>query len=147
MLLDFKFILPSLLMKIDIATMANSLEGRSPFLCKEMLEFAPTLNNGQKIQSGTTKHILRSIADDLLPSQLVNQPKRGFEIPLKNWVNTIFKERIHDLLLPNESYIKNYIRANFINNLILNKINIPSEKRAKILYKCLVTEIWHQSNQ
>src|SRR5205085_5601916 len=76
-----------LLVKMDIATMANSLEGRSPFLSKEILEYVPSMNDKYKINGGTTKYLLRNLAKKYLPGQLINQPKRGFEIPLKDWVN------------------------------------------------------------
>ena len=74
-----------LLVKMDIATMANSLEGRSPFLSKELLEYVPAMNDKFKINGGTTKYLLRHLAKKYLPEALANQPKRGFEIPLKSW--------------------------------------------------------------
>ena len=140
---DFHHLLPSLLMKIDIATMAHSLEGRSPFLCCELLEYAPTLPTESKIKGSSTKHILRTIARDMLPPDLHHQPKRGFEIPLKDWINGIFKERINDLLLGPRAYSKNYLNKTFVNNLIYDKVNVSNEKRAKMLYRLLVLELWY----
>lgn len=66
-----------LLVKMDIATMASSLEGRSPFLCKELLEYVPGMNDEFKIKGRTTKYLLRMLSKKYLPPQLVNQPKRG----------------------------------------------------------------------
>jgi asparagine synthase (glutamine-hydrolysing) len=77
---------PQILAKMDIATMSQSLEGRSPFMCKELLEYAPTLNDKFKINGTSTKYILRALAKRYLPAPLINQPKRGFEIPLKKWL-------------------------------------------------------------
>jgi len=63
MWLDFDFTLFSdLLVKMDIATMAHSLEGRSPMLCKELLEWAPSLPDDFKIKGNTTKYLLRKLA-------------------------------------------------------------------------------------
>ncbi len=146
MLLDFKTILfGDLLVKMDIATMSNSLEGRSPFLSKELLEYAPTIYDNYKINGKTTKYILREIAKDYLPPIFINQPKRGFEIPLKQWVNKDLKEMIHTHLSSNNAYSLNFIKKDFLDKLLDNKINIASEKRAKILWTLFVLEIWYKN--
>ena len=133
-----------LLVKMDIATMANSLEGRSPFLCKELLEYAPGMNNKHKINGSTTKYLLRTLAKKYLPEQLVNQPKRGFEIPLKNWVDHELKDIIHDYVGAPGAFNKNIIDNNFTQQLLSNKIKIASEKRAKILWMLFSMEVWYK---
>jgi len=122
-----------LLVKMDIATMANSLEGRSPFLCKELLEYIPTMNDQFKIKGSTTKYLLRQLAKKYLPAELINQPKRGFEIPLKNWVNHELKEIIHDYVGSNTALSLEFVNAGFIQSLLNNSAKIAGEKRAKIL--------------
>ena len=84
-----------LLVKMDIATMANSLEGRSPFLSKELLEYAPSINDKFKINGSTTKYLLEAIGKKIFAGELINQPKRGFEIPLKHWVNN----ELHEIIM------------------------------------------------
>jgi asparagine synthase (glutamine-hydrolysing) len=133
-----------LLVKMDIATMANSLEGRSPFLSKELLEYVPSMNDKYKIHGSTTKYLLRNLAKKYLPEQLINQPKRGFEIPLKNWVNGQLKEMIHDYTYSSTSLNKTFIQADFVNNLLENKIKISQEKRAKILWTIFSMEVWYK---
>ncbi len=140
--LDFNLILPGhLLVKMDIATMANSLEGRSPFLSKELLEFAPQIPDTYKINGKNTKYILREIARELLPHSIHHQPKRGFEIPLKKWMNDDLKELVYGYL-QEPKYINDYVSRDFINKLVADKLTVPSEKRAKMLYNLLVLEIW-----
>ena len=140
--LDSQLILFSdLLPKMDIATMSNSLEGRSPFLSKDILEFSPTIQDNYKIKGTNTKYILRELAKKYLPKELINQPKRGFEVPLKRWVENDLKDRIKDTLSGN-SYSENFIDKKFINQILDNKINISSEKRAKILWNMFCLEIW-----
>jgi len=130
-----------LLVKMDIATMSHSLEGRSPFLSKYMLEFAPTLPDNQKVKRGTTKVILRELAKKYLPFDLINQPKRGFEVPLKKWIDTDLKEHIHDRLILN-SYSSTFIDQNFIKNLLNRKIVTSDEKRAKMIWSMYCLEVW-----
>ncbi len=145
MLLDFEHILSNVLLKkMDIATMANSLEGRSPMLSKYILEYAPSLSDQYKIKGSTTKYILRKLAERYLPLELINQPKRGFEIPLKSWVENDLREIIFDYLLPANAYVRNFVNSDFINNLIQQKAKVPAEKRAKMLWSLFVLEVWYQ---
>jgi len=143
--LDFDTVLFSdFLVKMDIATMANSQEGRSAFLSKELLEYVPSLPDEYKIKGKTTKFLLRQLAKKYLPLELIDQPKRGFEIPLKNWVNTELKEPVFDYLSGNNNYYKNFVEQNFVHDLLKKKIKISEEKRAKILWTLLSLEIWYK---
>lgn len=144
--LDFNLLLFSdLLVKMDIATMSWSLEGRSPFLSKYILEFAPGLKNEYKIKGKSTKYILRELAKKYLPNELITQPKRGFEVPLKNWVENDLKENIFDSLNTN-CYSSNFIDKSFINRLLEKKINVSDEKRAKMLWSMYCLEMWYIGN-
>src|SRR5258705_9710330 len=70
--LDFDNILAgNLLVKMDIATMAHSLEGRSPLLSKEILEYIPAVSDGYKIKGQQTKYLLRTLAEKYLPDELI----------------------------------------------------------------------------
>jgi asparagine synthase (glutamine-hydrolysing) len=143
--MDFDTVLFSdLLVKMDIATMANSVEGRSPFLSKEILEYVPGLNDRYKINGGTTKYLLRQLSKKYLPAELINQPKRGFEIPLKNWVNGQLKTIINDYLNSTTALHKKFIAPQFVNNLLENRLKIPQEKRAKMLWTIFSMEVWYK---
>jgi asparagine synthase (glutamine-hydrolysing) len=145
LIMDFNFILPGdLLKKMDIATMANSLEGRSPFLSKSMLELAPTLNDKYKISGIKTKVILRELSKKYLSKELINQPKRGFEAPLKNWVEGDLRENIFDRI-NKDCYSRQFIEWNFISKLLNNKLDVSSEKRAKMLWTLYSLEVWKES--
>ena len=145
LILDFNLILPNdYLKKMDIATMSNSLEGRSPFLSKYMLELAPCLDDKFKINGLKTKMILRELGKKYLPSKIINQPKRGFEVPLKKWVNGELRENILDSLA-GDCYSENFLNRTFINKLINNKTKSSSEKRAKMLWTLYCLELWKKN--
>jgi asparagine synthase (glutamine-hydrolysing) len=145
MQLDFDTALfNDLLVKMDIASMANSLEGRSPFLCKELLEYTPGINDRFKIHGSTTKYLLRQLAKKYLPEELINQPKRGFEIPLKKWVENELKEIIYDYLSAESCFSKQFVEKDFINGLLGNTVKISAEKRAKILWTLFSLEVWYK---
>jgi asparagine synthase (glutamine-hydrolysing) len=133
-----------LLVKMDIANMANSLEGRSPFMSKELLEYAPGMNDGFKVNQKTTKYLLRVLSERYLPEQLLNQPKRGFEIPLKQWVENDLSEIVKDYVGSASSLSSQLIKKDFIEGLINNRIKMPSEKRAKMLWTLMSMEIWYK---
>lgn len=145
MMMDFNAILPDiLLVKMDIATMASSLEGRSPFLSKDMLEYAPCLPDSYKIKGTTTKHLLRQLAVKYLPGELVNQPKRGFEVPLKQWVDKELKDIIFAYLDTTDSYADNFVDRQFIRRLLQRKVKVSDEKRAKMLYTLFALNVWYR---
>ncbi|HEX7845510.1 MAG TPA: asparagine synthase (glutamine-hydrolyzing) [Chitinophagaceae bacterium] len=143
--LDFDHILTSnLLVKMDIATMAHSLEGRSPLLAKELLEYIPSLPDNYKIKGSQTKYLLRKLAEKYLPAELIHQPKRGFEIPLKDWVDGELKDMIASYLLSPNAYSRNFIKPAFIEDLWNRKIKTGDEKRAKMLWTTFALEVWYR---
>jgi asparagine synthase (glutamine-hydrolysing) len=146
MALDFQFNLFGILLpKMDIASMNNSLECRSPFLSKELLEFVPGLNDNHKIHGFTTKYMLRQLARKKLPEHLHNLPKRGFEVPLLKWVNFDLHNLINDYL-GTGSFAENFVDKQFIRRLLDNRIRVPAEKRAKMIWYLLALEIWFRKN-
>lgn len=146
LLMDFQTILFSgLLPKMDIATMTHSLEGRSPFLSKDLLEFAPGLSDHFKINGLNTKYILRDLSRKYLPADLISQPKRGFEIPLKNWVECQLKDVINDYLLSGDALYPSIIKKSFVLDLLAKRVRISEEKRAKILFDVFALEVWYKN--
>jgi asparagine synthase (glutamine-hydrolysing) len=132
------------LVKMDIANMSNSLEGRSPFLCRELLEYAPTMNDSYKVQGKITKNLLRQLSKKYLPEEIISQPKRGFEIPLKNWVDNELKEIVYDYVGAKNSLWSEFVQREFIEKLLNNRVKISAEKRAKILWTLMSMEIWYK---
>lgn len=143
--LDFDHLLFSnLLVKMDVATMAHSLEGRSPLLSKEILEYVPTLPDHFKANNSQTKYILRKLAEKYLPPELINQPKRGFEIPLKKWIEGELNEMVASYILDPNAYCRNFVKPAFIQSLWEGKVNTSDEKRAKMLWTMFALEVWYR---
>ena len=143
--LDFDNILAGdLLVKMDIATMAHSLEGRSPLLCKGLLEYIPGLPDQLKIRNNQTKYLLRQLAEKYLPATLIHQPKRGFEIPLKKWIDQQLSEIITSYILSPNSFSRNFVTKDFAEKLWQRKIPVGDEKRAKMIWTLFVLDVWHK---
>ncbi|EDM38340.1 WBPS [Pedobacter sp. BAL39] len=146
LLVDFDSMLFSrLLPKMDIATMAHSLEGRSPFLARELLEFAPSLADDFKINGIQTKFILRDLARKYLPEELIGQPKRGFEVPLSTWVDRELKTIMASYLLAADALYPSIIKKTFVEGLWFRKIKLSDEKRAKMLFCIFSMEVWYKN--
>lgn len=97
---DQSFYLPDCLMvKTDIASMANSLEVRCPFLDHEFVEFAATIPSQFKRDSTGGKLILKHAVKDLLPNEILNKPKTGFGLPLAKWFRNDLAPLLKETLL------------------------------------------------
>jgi len=91
-----------MLVKVDQMSMANSLQVRNPFLDYEVVNFPFSLPSHFKIDAASQKKILREAFKDMLPTQLYNLPKKGFEVPLLRWFKTELKSLITDHLLQDD---------------------------------------------
>ena len=99
--LDMTTYLPEdILFKVDIASMANSLECRSPFLDHKLIEFAATLPGHYKLSaSGRHKHILKEAFKEWLPAGFMDRPKKGFSVPLARWLKEDLGNMLRDVLV------------------------------------------------
>lgn len=97
---DTTLVLPNdMLTKVDLMSMANGLEVRTPFLDVEVVNFISSLPEEFKINSGIRKRILQDTFQNILPAELYKRPKKGFEVPLLKWFRKEMKSMIVDDLL------------------------------------------------
>jgi asparagine synthase (glutamine-hydrolysing) len=97
---DISLVLPNdMLMKVDLMSMANGLEVRVPFLDYRLVNFISSLPDNYKITRSIRKKILQDAFKDVLPAELYNRPKKGFEVPLLKWFRNELKSLIMDDLL------------------------------------------------
>lgn len=100
LLTDMQLVLPNdMLTKVDWMSMANGLEVRTPFLDFELVNFAFSLPDDYKINSSMRKRVVQDAFRDLLPPELYNRPKKGFEVPMLKWLRLELKSLIEDDLL------------------------------------------------
>jgi asparagine synthase (glutamine-hydrolysing) len=106
LLTDMTLVLPNdMLTKVDLMSMANGLEVRTPFLDFELVNFAFTLPDEFKINPTIRKRIVQDAFKDFLPVELYNRPKKGFEVPLLKWLRKEMKSLIEDDLL-SEKFVR-----------------------------------------
>lgn len=119
MLLDMDTYLPGdILCKMDRASMKYSLEARCPILDPDVMDFSYRIPHAFKYAAGDKKHILKEIAYDYIPRELLERPKKGFGVPLDKWLRGPLKEQLlcyigHDFLkrqnLFDESYVQKMV--------------------------------------
>lgn len=98
-LFDFKYSMKDeILVKVERASMAVSLEAREPMLDNRIIEFAAQLPWEYKCHNGIKKRILKDILYDYLPKELIDQPKRGFGAPISKWMHGCLKTMVYDEL-------------------------------------------------
>ncbi len=90
----------NLLAKVDRASMAHSLEARVPFLDHRIVEWAATVPDALKIRGGIGKALLRDAFAERLPAEILERPKRGFDLPLAAWIRGPLRPMVSDLMSP-----------------------------------------------
>jgi asparagine synthase (glutamine-hydrolysing) len=104
LLTDMRLVLPGdMLTKVDLGSMANSLEVRVPFLDFEVVNFLFSLPGDFKINGNMRKRVLQDAFKDILPSKLYKRPKKGFEVPMLKWLRNELKSLINDDLLSHKT--------------------------------------------
>jgi asparagine synthase (glutamine-hydrolysing) len=144
LLADMNLVLLSdMLTKVDLMSMANGLEIRSPFIDQEVVQFAFGLPPSYKIHNGLKKRIVQDAFRNMLPDELYNRPKRGFEIPLRDWLRKDLWKLIDEDLM-SDVFIEeqNVFDAAAIKNLKLKLRSAnPGDSHATV-WAVLVFQYW-----
>ncbi|MDR2906283.1 MAG: asparagine synthase (glutamine-hydrolyzing) [Helicobacteraceae bacterium] len=128
-----------LLPKIDITSMARSLEVRSPFLSREISLLAPRLADNLKVRGKQMKYILRRLAAKNLGAEIANAPKRGFEAPLADWIEGDLREVVWDFVGSPNAFWREFLPQN-----ILEKRMSRIEK-TNLIWTIFCLEVWKKT--
>jgi asparagine synthase (glutamine-hydrolysing) len=131
------------LTKVDRMSMAHSLESRVPLLDNDVIAFAATLPAALKIKNGRRKHVLKEVAATLLPSELIDRPKRGFGVPIGAWFRGNLRELFVDTLLSPASLTRGYFQPAFVRNVI-DEHQAGKRDHSFRLWQLVVFERWHR---
>jgi asparagine synthase (glutamine-hydrolysing) len=141
---DVRTYLPGdLLVKMDIATMAYSVEARSPFLDHHLMEFAASLPAEHKLAGRTGKRLVKSAFRGLLPDAILDRPKMGFGVPLAHWFRNELRDLPADVLLDPRSLDRGYFRRAEVERLISEHREERADHASRI-WTLLQLEYWHR---
>jgi asparagine synthase (glutamine-hydrolysing) len=130
-----------LLTKVDIASMAVSLECRCPFLDHELVEFAVSLPVAWRM-GGTGKRLLRDWAGDRLPAAILRRAKMGFGVPVAAWLRNDLRDVLRDRLLAPESLPIQIFRPEWLQQLVDQHLS-GSANHEHRLWALLMLELWN----
>lgn len=141
---DIKAYLPEcLLVKMDIASMANSLEARSPFLDHKLMEFAASLPTDWKLKGFKSKYILKETFKEFLPEKIVNRGKMGFGIPVGRWFRNEWKEYFKSIVLSDRAVGRGYFRKEALENIYNEHVSGKRDHGYR-MWALLMLELWHK---
>jgi asparagine synthase (glutamine-hydrolysing) len=111
------YLVDDILTKVDRASMANSLEVRVPLLDHEFMELIATIPVGLKLKGRDGKHILKQALRPHVNSSILDRSKRGFSIPLKDWLRKELKPVFEDSVLSCNSIVMDYLDRQYVESL------------------------------
>ena len=133
-----------LLVKVDIATMAHGLEGRSPMLDHPFMEFCASLPSHMKLRGTVKKYIFKRAVGALLPREIIKRPKMGFGVPLDHWFRHDLREMAQDLLLSPRAVGRGYFRKEVVQRLLDEHVRGVRDWHYQ-LWNLLMLELWHRT--
>ena len=130
-----------LLVKVDIATMAVSLEARSPFLDHHVIEFAASLPQTLKLRRLTTKYLLKKVLRKLLPSENLNRRKMGFGVPIGHWFRGKMQPFLREVVLSEKALRRGLFKPEAVRQLV--ELHTRGERDySHQLWTLLMLELW-----
>ena len=138
------YLAEDILTKVDRASMAVSLEVRAPFLDWRVAEFAASLPEDYKLRGRKTKYILKRAAEPLLPPFVTRRGKKGFGVPVAEWIKGSLRPLVRDLLSPDRIRRAGLFKADYVARLQDEHERGVANHR-KPLWTLLMFELWQES--
>jgi asparagine synthase (glutamine-hydrolysing) len=143
--LDISFYMAEdILSKVDRASMAVSLETRAPFLDPRIGQFAASLPLNYKLRGSKGKYILKRSVEDLLPVSVLTRSKKGFGIPIAEWLKGRLNSLMHDLLDTQRLKEQGLFEPEYVNKLMSDHEKGLASNH-KQLWTLLVFQLWHSN--
>jgi asparagine synthase (glutamine-hydrolysing) len=135
------------MVKVERMTMANGLTAISPFHDIEFVEFIASLPWTMKIKGSERKYIMRRAIGPLLPAHTLNKQKKGFDMPIDQWLIQKNPGYVKDVLLDSKTLNRGYFQKDFLTKMVTNylaqKTDYASGSAATII-SLITLELWHR---
>ncbi len=133
-----------LLVKMDIASMANSLEARSPLLDHKVMEYCFSLPSDLKMRGRMRKYLLKVIGKKLLPESILSRPKQGFSLPTAEWLRGEVRPLMEDCVLSERSLARGYFQREPLEKLVKDHLE-HRRNNSRELWALTWLELWHRT--
>jgi asparagine synthase (glutamine-hydrolysing) len=137
------YLTDDILTKVDIASMAHSLEVRCPLVDQELMTFAASIPGALKLRGLTTKLILREVAKPLLPKKILTRRKQGFGLPVDRWMREDLAPLSRDVLLDQTARERGIFDPGSIEGLLLR--HQRGEPRGDQIWALMMLELWYRA--
>ena len=135
------YLIDNNLTKVDRISMAHSLEVRVPLLGTEVVEFAFQLPDRLKMPGMKLKHFLKETAKDMLPDEIINRPKKGFNVPMPRWLKEELRPVLDHYLSPAMIGKQGYFNSHTIQNLVDSHMSGKADY-SRNLWALLMFNLW-----
>lgn len=143
--LDIKtYLADDLLVKLEQLTKANSLQIRLPYLNHRLAEFMFSLPTSYKLNGFTTKYLLRRVAVDILPKEIINKKKQGFGLPLRQWIKEGLNNFVQEILSKEKINKIGLFDYSYIHQLI-NEHSKGIRDNHKKIWALVMFQLWYET--
>jgi asparagine synthase (glutamine-hydrolysing) len=143
---DVRTYLPDdILVKVDRASMFNSLETRAPLLDQKLAEYVASLPSSLRTRNNTLKYLLKRVASEMLPAEIVTRPKKGFSIPIDSWFRGELASYVCDMLLSQKAQQRGILNPAFIHHLLKAHTTSRLVNQSAAIWALLCLELWFQT--
>lgn len=132
-----------LLVKVDISSMAHSLEARSPLLDHHILEWAASVPSSQKLRRGQTKYLLKKALEPLLPRQVLYRRKMGFGVPIEQWLRSDIKDLAMEMVASSQAISRGLFEPHYGRRLMEEHCSGKAVHTTK-LWAMIMLEQWYR---
>ena len=133
-----------ILVKVDKASMFNSLETRAPMLDQYMVEYVASLPAALRTRNGVLKYLLKKVAADLLPAEILTRRKQGFGVPIKQWFRGDLNGYANDMLLSTRAQQRGIFDPQFIREILKGHTRTTLVNHNSPIWTLLSLELWFQ---
>ena len=137
-----RYLADDILVKVDKASMFNSLETRAPMLDQYLVEYVASLPSAIRTRNGMLKYLLKKAAADLLPAEILTRRKQGFGVPIKHWFRGNLSGIAHDLLLSTRAEQRGIFNPEFIRRLLKAHATTTTVNHSDEIWALLCLELW-----
>src|SRR5262245_46056759 len=138
------YLADNILVKMDIASMAQSLEARSPLVDHRLMEFLATVPAHFKVAGGVRKYLFKKALSGILPQEIINREKKGFSMPIDRWFKEDLLEMLMDTLLSRQALERGYFKPETVRRLIEDHASGRATWHDQ-LWTLLMLELWHHA--